>query len=175
VTAIEAVFFDRDGTLIEDVPFNTDPTVVQPRPGAREALLALRRAGIPTAVVSNQSGLARGLLREDDVRRINRRVDELLGPCGPFFICPHGPEDDCACRKPRPGLILDAAQALGVVVHRCAVIGDIGADVEAAAAAGCRAIIVPTAVTLAAEVERAPERAARLDEAVRTLLEGRPS
>src|SRR2546429_2398074 len=73
-----AVFFDRDGTLIEDVPYNGDPGKVRPRPGARQALDRLRKAGLPVAVVSNQSGLARGRLTWDDVAAVNARVEELI-------------------------------------------------------------------------------------------------
>ena len=98
-----AVLFDRDGTLIADVPYNGDPARVEPMPGAREALARLRAAGVPVAVVSNQSGIARGLLAHEDVRAIHARMEELLGPLGPLEYCPHGPDDGCACRKPAPG------------------------------------------------------------------------
>ena len=87
---------------------------------------------------------------------------QLLGAFEAWLICPHAAEAGCSCRKPAPGLIRDAATALGIPVARCAVIGDIGADVEAARAAGARAIIVPTAHTRAEEVAAAPERAATL-------------
>jgi histidinol-phosphate phosphatase family protein len=165
-----AVLFDRDGTLIEDVPYNGDAARVAPMPGAAEALARLRAAGIATAVVSNQSGIARGLLRDDDVRAVHRRMEELLGPLGPLEYCPHGPRDGCACRKPRPGLIVRAAERLGVRPEDCAVIGDIGADAEAARAAGARAVLVPTARTRGAEVAAAPEVARDLARAVAIVL-----
>ncbi len=152
-----AVLFDRDGTLVVDVPYNGDPGRVVLAPGAHEAVERLRRAGIPTAVVSNQSGVARGLLSRAQVEAVNARVDELLGGVGPFLWCPHGPGDGCACRKPRPGLLHAAADALGVDVRRCALIGDIGADMEAAAAAGARGVLVPTPVTRTEEVAAATE------------------
>ena len=139
-----AVLFDRDGTLIADVPYNGDPARVEPMPGAREALARLREAGVPVAVVSNQSGIARGLLAHEDVRAIHARMEELLGPLGPLEYCPHGPDDGCACRKPAPGLILRAAARLGVDPRDCVVVGDIGGDVEAARAAGADAVLVPT-------------------------------
>jgi histidinol-phosphate phosphatase family protein len=166
----EAVLLDRDGTLVVDVPYNRDPARVQPVTGARAAVDRLRAAGLPLAVVSNQSGIARGLLTADDLAAVNARVEALLGPLGPWLVCPHGPDDGCACRKPRPGLVLAAAAALGVQPDRCAVIGDIGADVEAARAAGARAVLVPTPATRADEVEAAPELAATLGEAVDLLL-----
>jgi histidinol-phosphate phosphatase family protein len=168
-----AVLFDRDGTLIEDVPYNGDPDRVAPLPGAVEALERLRAAGLAVGVVSNQSGIARGLLGHDDVLAVNRRVEELLGPLDAIEYCPHAPDDGCACRKPAPGLVLAAAARLGVDARRCAVVGDIGADVEAARAVGARGVLVPTERTRAAEVAAAPERAASLQEAVDLLLEGR--
>jgi histidinol phosphatase-like enzyme len=78
-----AVLFDRDGTLVRDVPYNGDPSRVEPMPGARAALDRLRAAGVRTAVVSNQSGVARGLLTRDQVDAVNARVEEVLGPLGP--------------------------------------------------------------------------------------------
>jgi histidinol-phosphate phosphatase family protein len=165
-----AVLFDRDGTLIEDVPYNGDPALVRPVPGARAALERLRAARVPTGVVSNQSGIARGLLTEDQVQAVNARVDELLGPLGPWVYCPHGDADDCECRKPRPGLVLRAARELGVDPAEVAVIGDIGADVEAARAAGARGILVPTPRTLREEVDAAAEVAPDLAAAVERVL-----
>ena len=143
--------------------------------GAREALARLRAAGVPTGMVSNQSGVARGLLSEDDVRAVNARVEQLLGaPLGPVAYCPHGPDEGCDCRKPAPGLIRRAAAELGVDPARCVVIGDIGADVEAARAAGARAILVPTPVTRAAEVAAAEEVAPDLASAVDRVLAAGP-
>jgi histidinol-phosphate phosphatase family protein len=165
-----AVLFDRDGTLIEDVPYNGDPLRVVLQPGALDALATLRAAGIPTAVVSNQSGIARGLLTPAQVAAVNERVDELLGGVGPWLVCPHGPADRCGCRKPAPGLVLAAAAELGVAPERCVVIGDIGADVAAARAAGARAVLVPTPATLAAEVDDADEVAPDILSAVRRVL-----
>jgi histidinol-phosphate phosphatase family protein len=165
-----AVLFDRDGTLVEDVPYNGDPRRVVPRPGALDALAALRAAGVPTAVVSNQSGIARGLLTAAEVDAVNERADALLGGVGPWFVCPHGPRDGCDCRKPAPGLVLSAAAALGVEPRRCVVIGDVGADVEAARAAGARAVLVPTDVTRREEVAAAELVAPDLLAAVRMVL-----
>ncbi len=165
-----AVLLDRDGTLVVDVPYNGDPALVVPMPGARAALDRLRAAGVPTAVVSNQSGIARGLLDRAQVDAVNARVEELLGPLGPVLVCPHGPGDGCACRKPAPGLVLAAAAALGVDPAGCVVVGDIGADVGAAAAAGARSVLVPTPVTRREEVEAAPQVAADLGAAVALVL-----
>lgn len=165
-----AVLFDRDGTLVHDVPYNGDPDRVVPVSGAREALRRLREEGVATGVVSNQSGVARGLITPDQVAAVNARVDALLGPLEAWAWCPHGPEDGCDCRKPLPGLILRAASALGVAPSECAVVGDIGADMEAARAAGARGVLVPTPVTRREEVAAAPELAANLPAAVELLL-----
>ena len=165
-----AVVFDRDGTLVVDVPYNGDPERVVPMPAARRALQRLRAAGIATAVISNQSGVARGSLSMEQVRAVNDRIEQLLGPLGPWFVCPHGPDDGCGCRKPAPGLLLEAARSLGVQPRECVVVGDIGADVEAARAAGARAILVPTARTRVAELFHAPEVAPDLEAAVDRLL-----
>ncbi|MCW2953254.1 MAG: HAD-superfamily hydrolase subfamily, partial [Conexibacter sp.] len=167
-----AVLFDRDGTLVVDVPYNGDPARVRPMPGAAEALASLRAAGVPMAVVSNQSGIARGLLRAEQVAAVNRRVDELLGPLGPWVVCPHDAGEGCGCRKPAPGLVLEAARQLRVDPARCALIGDIGADIEAARAAGARGVLVPTAATRSEEIASAEEVAPDLASAVRLLLEG---
>jgi D-glycero-D-manno-heptose 1,7-bisphosphate phosphatase len=166
----EAVLFDRDGTLVEDVPYNGDPDLVRPMPGAREAVGLVRAAGIATGVVSNQSGVGRGLLTAGQVGLVNARVEALFGPFGTWAVCPHTADAGCACRKPRPGLVLQAARALGVRPSACVLIGDIGADVAAARAAGARGVIVPTAVTRREEYAQEPEAAPDLLTAVRRLL-----
>ncbi|MGW5771843.1 D-glycero-alpha-D-manno-heptose-1,7-bisphosphate 7-phosphatase [Streptomyces longwoodensis] len=171
---IRLVLFDRDGTLVEDVPYNGDPDLVRPVPHAREALALLRARGIATGVVTNQSGVARGLLSTADVRRVNERVDALLGPFDAWAICPHGPDDGCHCRKPQPGMVLQAAARLGVPPDETAVIGDIGADVEAARRAGALGVLVPTPVTRPEETAAAEHVAPDLLTAVRALLPAGP-
>jgi D-glycero-D-manno-heptose 1,7-bisphosphate phosphatase len=133
---VNAVLFDRDETLVVDVPFNGDPGKVQAAPGARALLDRLREAGLPLAVVSNQSGVGRGFITMDQVAAVNARVETLLGPFAGFFVCPHAPGDACECRKPKPKLILDAARALNVDVGTCVVVGDRDSDVQAARNAG---------------------------------------
>ncbi|MCL7424978.1 D-glycero-alpha-D-manno-heptose-1,7-bisphosphate 7-phosphatase [Streptomyces sp. NPDC052415] len=165
-----AVLFDRDGTLVEDVPYNGDPDLVRPLPGARQALDLLRAAGIATGVVSNQSGVGRGLLTDADVHRVNDRADALLGGLDTWVYCPHAPDAGCDCRKPRPGLVVEAARRLRVAPADCVVIGDIGADVLAAHAAGARAVLVPNAATRPQETATAPSTAPDLLTAVRRLL-----
>ncbi len=165
-----AVLFDRDDTLIADVPYNGDPDAVEPVPGAREELQHLRAAGLKIGVVTNQSGVARGYITTAQMRAVNQRVDDLLGPFDTWQVCPHEPADFCSCRKPLPGLVRAAALELGIAPQRCVVIGDIGSDMEAAAAAGAHGILVPTPVTLLHEIEAAWHVAGTLGEAVRRVL-----
>lgn len=167
-----AVLLDRDGTLVADVPYNRDPALVRALPLVREALDRLRAAGVKLAVVTNQSGVARGLLSSADVTAVNVRVEALLGPFDGFYVCPHGPADGCECRKPAPGLVLRAAADLGVEPTRCVVVGDIGSDVAAAEAAGARGILVPTPATRHEEVRAAPEVVGDLAAAVDRLFDG---
>jgi D-glycero-D-manno-heptose 1,7-bisphosphate phosphatase len=145
------VLFDRDETIVVDVPFNGDPARVEPAPNARALLDRLRAAGLPLAVVSNQSGIGRGFITTAQVEAVNRRIDELLGPFAGFFVCPHAAADACECRKPKPKLILDAARALGVDPACCVVVGDRASDIEAARNAGA----IPLKVAGPGELERA--------------------
>ena len=163
----KAVLFDRDGTLVHDVPYNGDPGKVTAMPGAVEAVRLARTAGLRTGVVSNQSGIARGLVTEDQVDQVNERVEELLGPFGTWQVCPHA--GGCGCRKPAPGLVVQAAKALGVRPEECVLIGDVGSDAAAARAAGARSVLVPTPGTRAEELLGA-RVAASLTDAVRFAL-----
>ncbi|WP_432509492.1 HAD-IIIA family hydrolase [Kineococcus auxinigenes] len=167
---VRAVLFDRDGTLVHDVPYNGDPDLVAPVDGAREALERVRSAGLRTGLVSNQSGVARGLLSTAQVEAVNARLTEVVGPFDTVQFCPDGPDGPSARRKPEPGMVLDAARELGVLPAECLVVGDIGADVEAALSAGARAVLVPTPVTRPEEVAAAPLVAADLAEAVGLAL-----
>jgi histidinol-phosphate phosphatase family protein len=167
---VDGVLCDRDDTLVVDVPYNGDPDCVVPLPGVASGLARLRAAGVRLAIVSNQSGVAQGLLTPAQVEAVNRRVVELLGPFSAVLWCPHAPSDGCACRKPAPGLVHRAARALGVSVERCAVVGDTGADVAAARDAGALGVLVPRARTRAAEVAAAERVAADFGTAVDSLL-----
>ncbi|AKS35450.1 HAD-IIIA family hydrolase [Mycolicibacterium goodii] len=168
-----AVLLDRDDTIIEDVPYLNDPRGVRPVTGADEALDRLRSRGILLAVVTNQSGVAKGLIDTEQLTQVNARVDELLGPFDSWQICVHDTGDGCDCRKPRPGMVLAAAEALGVQPDRCVLIGDTGGDVQAALSAQARAVLVPTGKTMPEEVSHARERArvaSTLTEAVSMVL-----
>jgi histidinol-phosphate phosphatase family protein len=139
-----AVFIDKDGTLVKDVPYNIDPAKISLQLGAGPALRRLQKAGYKLIVVSNQSGVARGFFPLEALTAVNQRIQELLEPydvaVDDFYYCPHGPEDGCACRKPQPGLLLRAAEDYLVDVQRSWMIGDILHDVEAGNHAGCRTI-----------------------------------
>jgi D-glycero-D-manno-heptose 1,7-bisphosphate phosphatase len=139
-------------------------------PGARSALDRLRDRGIQVGMITNQSGIARGLLTHRQVMDVNARVEQLLGPFSVVEYCPHAASDGCDCRKPAAGMLIAALDRLGVAPHDCAVVGDIEADVEAALGIGARPILVPNACTRPEEVRGAPEVALDLDAAVRTLL-----
>jgi HAD superfamily hydrolase (TIGR01662 family) len=172
---LRAVLFDRDGTLVQDVPYNGDPDLVEPMGHAEVLLRELRGMGLATGVISNQSGVSRGLLTLSQVSSVNDRIEELLGPFDVWEICPHAPEEGCSCRKPAPGMIIAACRRLGVSPAEVAYIGDIGTDMEAAEAAGARGVLVPTPATRAEEVEAAAGNvAADLNAAIRMLLDGPP-
>ena len=167
----DAVLFDRDGTLVTDVPYNGDAGLVEPMPGGRAALDRLRDAGLRLGVVTNQSGLARGRFTTDQMAAVHRRIEDLLGPFDTWQVCPHDDNAGCRCRKPAPGMIRDAAAVLGTVPQRCVVVGDIGRDMTAAGAAGAAGILVPTAVTRPAEVAAAPAGAVDLNAAADLILQ----
>ncbi|MFF3866535.1 HAD-IIIA family hydrolase [Micromonospora sp. NPDC001898] len=166
----DAVLLDRDGTLVEDVPYNGEPEKVRPMPGAREALDRLRAAGLRLGVVTNQSGLARGCFSAGQMGRVHARIEELLGPFDTWQVCPHDDGAGCGCRKPAPGLVRAAAADLGTTPGRCVVVGDIGRDMTAALAAGASGVLVPTPVTRAEEVAAAPHVAPTLPAAVEEIL-----
>ncbi|OBA62463.1 HAD family hydrolase [Mycobacterium sp. 1100029.7] len=168
-----AVLLDRDDTIIVDRPYLNDPAGVRPTRGAVRALRRLRRRGLLLAVVTNQSGVARGLISPEQLVEVNTRVDEVLGPFDSWQVCVHGEGDECRCRKPQPGMVLAAAAALSVPPARCVVIGDTGGDVQAALAAEADAVLVPTPRTLPVEIVHARERARvaeTLDDAVSLVL-----
>jgi histidinol-phosphate phosphatase family protein len=168
-----AVLLDRDDTIIEDSPYLNDPGGVQPVPGAPDALRRLRERGLLLAIVSNQSGVAKGLITSDELAAVNARVEEMLGPFDAWQVCVHDDGDGCGCRKPAPGMVLAAADALGVDAARCVMIGDTGGDINAALSAGADAVLVPTERTLRHEISDAHMRArvaADLNSAVSLVL-----
>jgi len=139
-----AVFLDRDGTLIDDVGYPRDPAGVRLVAGAPEALARFRDAGFLLAVVSNQSGVGRGLITPDEMDAVHEAFVRAFADAGVTFdaveYCVHGPDDGCECRKPSPGMILDIAERLGVDLARSFVVGDKDTDAEAGRRAGCHPI-----------------------------------
>jgi histidinol-phosphate phosphatase family protein len=173
VPPVEGVLFDRDGTLVHDVPYNGRPDLVDVIDGVPEAVARLRAAGVKTAVITNQSGVARGLISMAEVEQVNARVDELVGPFDAWQVCPHGEDDGCSCRKPAPGMVLAASQHLGIPAARCVVVGDTAADVAAGTAAGAAAaVLVPNAATRPEEVRAAVYRAPSVTAVVDAVLAG---
>jgi len=146
------VFMDKDGTLIEDVPYNVDPRRVRLANGAGEAIRLLSGAGYRLVVVTNQSGIARGYFTETELREVESHLVGELTALGAsldgFYFCPHEPGGVneygivCSCRKPEPGLVLRAARELRVDLARAWFIGDTWMDVVAGRRAGCRTIMV---------------------------------
>jgi D-glycero-D-manno-heptose 1,7-bisphosphate phosphatase len=133
VRAFEAVAFDRDGTLVADVPYNGDPSLVEPLPGAVESIHLLRDTlHLPLGVLTNQSGIARGLISRAQVDAVNHQVDALFGGFDGWWVCPHIAEDGCDCRKPLPGMALEMAKRFGVTVEGLLIVGDRKADLELA-------------------------------------------
>jgi histidinol-phosphate phosphatase family protein len=168
---IEAVLLDRDGTIVHDVPYNGDPSAVRVVEDVPGAMRRLRDAGLKIGVISNQSGVARGLIDLEQVRAVNATIDRQLGPFDTWQICPHDDADRCGCRKPRPGLVTSAARALQVPVERCAVIGDTAADVGAGEAAGAAvSVLVPNRATRPDEVLAARYTAPTFSSAVDLIL-----
>lgn len=134
------VLLDRDGTVIVDRDYLADPAGVELLPGAAEGLKRLRDLGLGLVIVSNQSGVGRGYFGIGDVERVNRRLAELLAARGVrldgIYTCPHAPADGCRCRKPKPGLVDQAARQLGFDPESAFVIGDQPADMALGRAIG---------------------------------------
>jgi HAD superfamily hydrolase (TIGR01662 family) len=149
----KAVFLDKDGTLIHDVPYNVAPDRIVLYADAGEALARLQRAGYQLVVVSNQSGVARGYFEEKDLQRVEARLQALLRrwhvQLDGFHYCPHLPTGsvpryalECDCRKPMPGMLLEAARQHHLSLGDSWMIGDILNDVEAGNRAGCRTLLI---------------------------------
>ena len=168
-----AVFFDRDGTLMEEVHYCGDPAQVHVYAGVPEGLRRLRDAGFRTFVVSNQSGIGRGLISEAQYRAVQA---ELLAQIGEGLIdasyfCPDAPGTPSNRRKPEPGMLLEAAADFDVDLARSYMIGDKAADVECGKRAGVKTILVLTGY--GAEQDCAPDyRVQEVAEAIRTVLDG---
>ena len=146
-----AVFLDKDGTLVEDVPYNVDPALLRFMPHALEAMHLLIEAGYLLILVSNQPGIAHGRFDHAALARLQAAISRLLFDEGVrldgFYFCPHSPAPDspsrgCQCRKPAAGLLHQAAADYDIDLARSWMLGDILDDVEAGRRAGCRTILL---------------------------------
>ena len=148
-----AVFIDKDGTLVVDIPYNVDPDLITFTEGALDALRILKSNGYLLIVVSNQAGIAHGYFTKDALDNLKTRLQEMLQSDGisldGFFFCPHHPSARlpayavaCNCRKPEPGMILKAAEEYNVDLTHSWMIGDILNDIEAGNRAGCKTILI---------------------------------
>lgn len=149
----KAIFLDKDGTLIPDVPYNVNPDFISLQNGVVEGLRLLKDQGYIFAVISNQAGVARGYFKVDDLEKVKEKLNLLLNKegihIGAYYFCPHHPLGKvpeysiaCNCRKPEPGMILKAAKDLEIDTPKSWMIGDILNDVEAGNKAGCKTILL---------------------------------
>ncbi len=142
------LLLDRDGTLIKEEEYLTDPKQVRLLPGVPQALRQLKRAGFKLVVASNQSGVGRGLITLSQLRRVNRRFLQLLrakkAPIDGLYWCPHAPRARCSCRKPKLGMAKRAARDLGVSWKRSMSVGDRPSDVQIGQRTGGLGILVLT-------------------------------
>jgi D,D-heptose 1,7-bisphosphate phosphatase len=152
---VKALFLDRDGTLLTEKGYVTTPDDVEPLPGVAEALAAAAAAGWKLIVVTNQACVAKGLITEEELGAIHQRMVAMLGAEGAFldgvYWCPHHPEGsvpefsiECSCRKPRSGLLEQAAVEHGLELGECVMVGDTLRDLEAGRGAGARTALVLT-------------------------------
>lgn len=142
------VLLDRDGTLIVERNYLRDPAQVELLPGAGQALYRLQQMGLPLVVVTNQSGVGRGMFTLDDVQRVHQRLHDLLAEhqvrLSGIYCCPHIEQDDCHCRKPRTGMVEQAAAELGFDPRRSIVVGDKALDIELGQRLGAVTLLVRT-------------------------------
>ncbi len=138
-----AVFLDRDGTINEDKGYLSDIRNLKIIPGAVEAVNLLKKEGFLIFIVSNQSGLARGFFTVEDLEQIHDGIREIFSFDG-IYYCPHHPDEDCPCRKPKPKMVLDAADKFRIDRGKSYVIGDALGDLEMGRRAGCKSILVLT-------------------------------
>ena len=152
-----AVFLDRDGTLIEDVGYPRDPELVVPLRGAIAALRRLADAGLDLVVISNQSGIGRGMVTAEEAKSVHERFVADFAAAGIRFAdvryCPHAPQDGCRCRKPSPAMIFGSADALGISLPDSHMVGDKVSDVEAGRRAGCRTVLLNSHSGIASEAD----------------------
>jgi D-glycero-D-manno-heptose 1,7-bisphosphate phosphatase len=168
---MRAVFLDRDGTLVRERGYVTAPEMVEVLPGVPEALVLMRGAGWKLFVVTNQACVAKGLVTEDELAGIHQRLVAMLGAEGALldgiYFCPHHPDGsvpdyaiECACRKPRAGLLEQAAREHHLDLAACVMVGDTQRDLDAGRAAGTRTVLVRTGKGAALTPDPGPDHAA---------------
>ncbi len=164
----KAIFFDRDGTIISDRGYLDTVDGVELLPKVGTALSTMAKKGFKLILITNQSGVGRGRFELAVVHAQHDRLAELLEPFGVAFalikICPHHPDDACACRKPEPRLLMDSAEELNIDLDRSWMLGDKASDVQAGKAAGCRTILFNDAF-----VEEADFHAGSMEDAARII------
>ena len=176
-----AVFLDRDGTIMEDSNYVGDVERVLVIPGAPAALKRLQEAGYKLFIITNQSGVGRGYFTHEAVEAIHSHLDKYFGQTGVkfdrYYVCPHHPEDNCDCRKPKPKFLLDAAREYGLDLSRSFMIGDRTSDLQAGINAGVPTILVLTGVgrqTLAKQEAKPDHVAEDIGAAATWILNQRP-
>ena len=161
-----AVFLDRDGLICKDVHYMRSPEQFELLPGAAEGIKLLNELGLKVIIATNQSGIARGYFTEADLERIHQRMLKELAERGAridaIYFCPHHPDENCPCRKPRIGMLERAAEDLGLELRDCFIVGDKKLDIEAGRNAGCKSVLVVSP-------ETEPEAKAKADYAVSGL------
>jgi len=170
---MRAVFVDKDGTLVENVPYNVDPALIQLTPGAALGIRQLRAQGYRIFVVSNQPGVALGYFRAIELDAVEERLRELV-PIDGFYYCPHRPDAGCLCRKPSAAMLKRAACEHRLRLSECWMVGDILDDIEAGRRAGCRTVLIDNGNETEWEVtaDRVPHYVARhLAQAAAFILE----
>lgn len=157
-TPARAVFFDRDGTLMEEVHYCADPARVRAFPGTAEALGLLRAEGWRAIVITNQSGIGRGIIPPEAYRAVEQELlRQLGGRIDATYFCPDTPEHASARRKPGTGMLEEAAHDWGLALERCWMVGDKRVDVACGRAAGCRTALVRTGYGAREETECRPD------------------
>lgn len=172
---MKAVFLDKDGTLVENDPYNVDPGRMRLAPGAAEGVRALAQCGYRLFVISNQPGVALKKFGEAQLGPVFHRLHHLLPDLQAFYYCPHSPEQRCACRKPACGLLERAASEHGIDLENSWMVGDILDDVEAGRRAGCKTVLVDNGNETEWQLseERKPHAVARdLSAAAQVILSG---
>lgn len=172
MTGVPAVFLDRDGTLMKDAGYTSDPALVHVFPGAAEALRRLKEAGFRTVLITNQSGIGRGYMTEADYHSVAVEFLRQIGPdlLDACYYCPDAPAALSPRRKPEPGMVLEAASDLGIDLARSWFIGDKSIDVECGRRAGTKTILVLTGEGRAQPNAQPDFRAEDVAEAVRIVL-----